>query len=644
MQTANHLSGGAAGHRTIGRMAALGCALVMSAGLSAQRVAAPEPVLPIPQPKQVEWQKRETTAFIHFGLNTFNNREWGYGDSELATFTPSKLDCDQWVRILKQAGMKEVILTAKHHDGFCLWPSPLTPYSIKNTPYKNGEGNIVGDLEKACRKYGLDLGLYLSPWDRNSRVYATPDYVKYYHAQLRDLLSNYGRVVEVWFDGANGGDGWYGGAKETRTIDRRHYYDYPTIYAMIDSLQPDAIVFGDGGPGCRWVGNEKGFAGETNWSFLRANTVFPGYEKYYELTSGHADGNQWTPAECDVSIRPGWFWHEAEDSRVRSAANLTDLYYKSVGRNGLMLLNIPPNTDGLISPQDSANVVDFYKNITAELANDLLPKAKVKASSVRGKGFEAKRAIDGNYDSYWATPDGTTSGSLTFTFGKATKLNRLMLQEYIPLGQRVKSFTVEYVYKGKRQQVPVSEQTTTIGYKRLLRFPTIEANQLIITFNEARGPLCINRIGAFFADTPIARGEGVENNANLLPESLPLKFEGADAAEAKKATDRNFETTALFSGNTATIDLGEEQTVATLCYLPDQATPARGLVTHYSVKVEDASGAQHEVASGEFSNIKSNPILQTVRFAPVKARRVLFTATKTADDSNTLGIAELTVH
>lgn len=632
------------GSKRLCQMIILGCALLTAAEMSAQRVEPPAPVYPIPSAKQVEWQKRETTAFIHFGLNTFNNREWGYGDSELATFTPSKLDCEQWVRILKQAGMKEVILTAKHHDGFCLWPSPLTPYSIKNTPYKDGNGNIVGELEKACRKYGLELGLYLSPWDRNSRVYATPDYVKYYHAQLRDLLTNYGKIVEVWFDGANGGDGWYGGAKETRTIDRRNYYDYPTIYAMIDSLQPDAVVFGDGGPGCRWVGNERGYAGETNWSFLRSHTVYPGYDKSYELTYGHADGDQWIPAECDVSIRPGWFWHRSQDKQVRSAANLTDLYYKSVGRNGLLLLNIPPNTDGLFSPQDSANVVDFYKNITAELSHDLLPKAKVKASANRGKGYEAKQLTDGNYDSYWATPDGVSSATLTFTFNKPTKLNRLMLQEYIPLGQRVQAFTVEYVYKGERKAVPVSEQTTTIGYKRLLRFPTIEANQIIIRFDKARGPLCINRIGAFFADTPIARGEGTKNNANLLPESLPLKFEDAEAKEAKKATDRNAETTAFFNGNTITIDLGTEHTISTLCYLPDQATPARGVATHYAVKVEDANGTQHEVAAGEFSNIKSNPILQTVRFAPTKARRVLFTATRTTDSSNSVGVAEITVH
>lgn len=611
--------------------------------LQAQRPKAPEPVYPIPEPRQVAWQQRETTAFIHFGLNTFNNREWGFGDSELSTFTPTHLDCDQWARILKQAGMKEIILTAKHHDGFCLWPSPLTPYSIRNTPYADGNGNIVADLAKACEKYGLDFGVYLSPWDRNSRVYATPDYVKYYHAQLRDLLSNYGKIVEVWFDGANGGDGWYGGAKERRTIDRRHYYDYPTIYAMIDSLQPEAIVFGDGGPGCRWVGNEKGFAGETNWSFLRSNTVFPGYEKYYELTYGHADGDQWTPAECDVSIRPGWFWHAAEDDKVRSAANLTDLYYKSVGRNGLMLLNIPPNTDGLISPQDSANVVDFHKNITAELANDLLPKAKVTATSNRGKGFELRHLVDGNYDSYWATPDGVTSATVTFKFSRTTRLNRLMLQEYIPLGQRVKAFTVEYVHKGKRQAVPVSEQTTTIGYKRLLRFPTIEAEQLIIRFDDARGPLCINRIGAFFADTPIARGEGQETY-NQLPESLPLKFEGASADVAKQATDRNVETTALFNGKSVTIDLGEEQTVTTLCYLPDQATPARGLATHYRLTAVAADGTRTQVAQGEFSNIRNNPVLQTLRFAAVKAQKLILEATATADGGDTLGVAEITVH
>lgn len=327
----------------------------------APAVNAPEPVFPIPEKKQVDWQKMETYAFVHFGLNTFNDREWGYGDSDPATFNPVKLDCEQWVKTFVAAGMKGVILTAKHHDGFCLWPTGLTEYCIRNTPYKGGKGDIVRDLSEACKKYGIKFAVYLSPWDRHQANYGTPEYVDYFYRQLHELLTNYGPVFEIWFDGANGGDGWYGGAKDSRTIDRKTYYDYARAYEMIDKFQPQAVVFSDGGPGCRWVGNENGFAGATNWSFLRAGEVYPGYPKYRELQYGHADGNQWTAAECDVSIRPGWFYHPEEDDRVKTVEQLTDLYYRSVGHNATLLLNFPVNRDGLIHPTDSANAVDFIR-------------------------------------------------------------------------------------------------------------------------------------------------------------------------------------------------------------------------------------------------------------------------------------------
>ena len=283
---------------------------------------APAPVGPLPTPQQVAWQQMETYAFIHFGPNTFGDREWGYGDAPLSSFAPTRLDTRQWAATVKAAGMKGIILTAKHHDGFCLWPTKYTDYSIRNTPYKDGKGDIVGELAAACREYGLKLGLYLSPWDRHQAFYGTPLYVEYFHAQLEELLSQYGDIFEVWFDGANGGDGWYGGAKETRKIDRRTYYDFPRAHATVKRLQPNAIIFSDGGPGCRWVGNENGYAHATNWSLLRINEVYPGYERYPELQQGHADGDTWVPAECNVSIRPGWFYHEKEDDKVKSVDHL----------------------------------------------------------------------------------------------------------------------------------------------------------------------------------------------------------------------------------------------------------------------------------------------------------------------------------
>lgn len=290
-----------------------------------QSVPVPEAILPVPQEKQVNWQKMETYAFVHFGLNTFNDREWGYGDSDPKTFNPARLDCEQWVQTFVNSGMKGVILTAKHHDGFCLWPTQLTEYCIRNTPYKDGKGDIVRELSDACKKYGIKFAVYLSPWDRHQANYGTPEYVDYFYKQLNELLTNYGDVFEIWFDGANGGDGWYGGAKDVRTIDRKTYYDYPRAYKMIDELQPQAVIFSDGGPGCRWVGNESGFAGATNWSFLRAGEVYPGYPKYRELQYGHADGNQWVAAECDVSIRPGWFYHPEEDDKSKNSRSTDGL-------------------------------------------------------------------------------------------------------------------------------------------------------------------------------------------------------------------------------------------------------------------------------------------------------------------------------
>ncbi len=453
------------------------------------------PVCPVPSQKQVEWQKMETYAFIHFGLNTFNDKEWGYGDSDVKTFNPTKLDCEQWARVLSAAGMKGVIITAKHHDGFCLWPTRTTDYCIRNTPYKNGNGDIVGELSEACKKYGLKFGIYLSPWDRNQTSYGSQYYVEYYKRQLKELLSNYGDVFEVWFDGANGGDGWYGGAAEKRTIDRRNYYQFDKLYQIVDSLQPRAIIFGDGGPGCRWVGNEKGFAGETCWSMIPSNTVYPGYENYKQLQFGWEDGDQWTPAECDVSIRPGWFYHESEDAKVKTADELCDLYYRSVGHNATFLLNFPVDKDGLIHPVDSANAVNFHKKIQQELSVDVLKGVTPIVDSNNGEHI-GKYITDGQYDTYWASKK-TDGASIEFRFGGEKEISRLLLQEYIPLGQRVKSFSV-YCLQGRNWvKLNQMEETTTIGYKRILRFDKIRTKGLRIVFDSAKACPCINNISAY---------------------------------------------------------------------------------------------------------------------------------------------------
>lgn len=612
------------------------CCLSCTSG----KVLPPEPILPVPEPKQVEWQQMETYAFIHFGLNTFNDREWGYGDTDPKTFNPTNLDCEQWAQTLVKAGMKGVILTAKHHDGFCLWPFEGTDYSVKNSPWKNGQGNVVKELSEACKKYGLKFAVYLSPWDRHQANYGTPEYLPYFYAQLHDLLTNYGPVFEVWFDGANGGDGWYGGAKDIRTIDRKNYYNYPRIYEMLDSIQPQAIIFSDGGPGCRWVGNEKGFAGATNWSFLRKGEVHPGYDKSYELQYGHPDGNQWVPAECDVSIRPGWFYHPEEDDRVKSPDQLVDLYYRSVGHNATLLLNFPVDRRGLIHPVDSAYAVRFHEMIQQQLKTNLVAGMIPKVSNERGGDFVASALTDDNFDTYWATEDGVTTADIEFSFDTPTRMNRMMLQEYIPLGQRVKAFVVEYLDKDTWLPVKLNEETTTIGYKRLLRFETVETKGIRIRITDARGPLCLSNVGVYDAgnvsDSFVEKVEDIESVPYLLPD--------VKAEEAAKASDKQAQTTCFVEGDRLLIDLQEERLVSSLHFLPDQGEPNKGLIANYEIRVGTSKDAVNQlVKSGEFSNIQNNPVMQSVFFTPVKTRYIELKATRMIHAGEPMGFAELGV-
>lgn len=612
------------------------CCLSCTSG----KVLPPEPILPVPEPKQVEWQQMETYAFIHFGLNTFNDREWGYGDTDPKTFNPTNLDCEQWAQTLVKAGMKGVILTAKHHDGFCLWPFEGTDYSVKNSPWKNGQGNVVKELSEACKKYGLKFAVYLSPWDRHQANYGTPEYLPYFYAQLHDLLTNYGPVFEVWFDGANGGDGWYGGAKDIRTIDRKNYYNYPRIYEMLDSIQPQAIIFSDGGPGCRWVGNEKGFAGATNWSFLRKGEVHPGYDKSYELQYGHPDGNQWVPAECDVSIRPGWFYHPEEDDRVKSPDQLVDLYYRSVGHNATLLLNFPVDRRGLIHPVDSANAVRFHEMIQQQLKTNLVAGMTPKVSNERGGDFVASALTDDNFDTYWATEDGVTTADIEFSFDTPTRMNRMMLQEYIPLGQRVKAFVVEYLDKDTWLPVKLNEETTTIGYKRLLRFETVETKGIRIRITDARGPLCLSNVGVYDAgnvsDSFVEKVEDIESVPYLLPD--------VKAEEAAKVSDKQAQTTCFVEGDRLLIDLQEERLVSSLHFLPDQGEPNKGLIANYEIRVGTSKDAVNQlVKAGEFSNIQNNPVMQSVFFTPVKARYIELKATRMIRAGEPMGFAELGV-
>ena len=489
---------------------------------SCNKIDPPKPLGPIPSERQLAWHELEYYAFVHFNMNTFTNREWGTGSESPTTFNPLELDTRQWAKVAKDAGMKGIIITAKHHDGFCLWPTKTTEHSVKNSPWKEGKGDVLKDLSEACKEYGLKFGVYLSPWDRNHADYGKPEYVAVFHEQLRELLTNYGEVFEVWFDGANGGSGYYGGANETRTIDNKTYYQWNKAVAIVRQLQPNAVIFSDGGPDIRWVGNEEGWANETNWSIMRRNEIYPGWPRYVELRSGHEDGTHWLPAEVDVSIRPGWYYHASEDHQVKTLSQLLEIYYHSVGRNAALLLNLPVDNRGLLHETDVQRLMALRKQLDKDFKTDLALGQKVFATDERrnDENFKARNVNDGDKNTYWATNDSVTSATITFEFDKPTEVNRILLQEYIPLGQRIKDFIVSAEINAQWQEI---DGQTTIGYKRILRFSTVEATKIRVVILASKGPIAISNIELYRAPNLLTQPLIKRTREGMVNLSVPDK-------------------------------------------------------------------------------------------------------------------------
>ncbi|MDR1335981.1 MAG: alpha-L-fucosidase [Tannerella sp.] len=460
--------------------------LLLSFSACQTEVTPPQAFGPVPSDIQMAWHEREQYAFVHFTTNTFTDREWGYGDESPSVFNPTAFDAEQWAATIRDAGLKGLILTCKHHDGFCLWPSAYTGHSVRNSPFRDGKGDVVKEVSDACRRHGLFFGVYLSPWDRNFAQYATPEYITYYRSQLTELLTNYGEIAEVWFDGANGGDGYYGGARETRKIDNRTYYDWPNTHAIVRRLAPRAVMFSDAGPDVRWCGNESGFAGETNWCPLSVDTLYPGKAGITALlNTGSEDGTSWLPAEVDVSIRPGWFYHEREDESVRTPENLFKLYLESVGRGANLLLNLPPDRRGLIHENDVKALQGWKKRIDAAFASNLAASARATADTWRGKSrtYAAACVTDGDPETYWATDDGTLSGSVEIDLKTPRTLHYVSIREYIRLGQRVKQFEVEVWKDNAWERVAAG---TTIGYRRILPLDGVTASKLRLRITDAK--------------------------------------------------------------------------------------------------------------------------------------------------------------
>lgn len=477
------------------RRSAFVCALLVSLPRS---VAPPTPLDPLPSARQLAWHDLEFYGFVHFTVNTFTDKEWGYGDEDEKVFNPTALDARQWARVARDAGMQGLILTAKHHDGFCLWPSKYTEHSVKRSPWKAGKGDVVRELADACREYGLKFGVYLSPWDRNQAEYGRAAYLDYYRAQLRELLTNYGPLFEIWFDGANGGDGYYGGARERRRIDGATYYDWPATRSLVRSLQPSAVMFSDAGPDVRWVGNERGVAFETSWNPITLDGIYPGYPKYTEIAAGSPDGKSWAPPEVDVSIRPGWFYHPAEDDKVKSVDTLVRIYEQSVGRGANLLLNIPPDRRGLIPDRDAETLAQFGARIAATYRHDLARSAAATSAQVRGRApeFGAGRVNDGDARTYWAADEDVTSGSIELAWKSAVTFDRVILQEPIALGQRVEAWTVDVEKDGSWRQVA---EGTTIGHKRIATFAPVTASRVRVTITKARACPALSTVGVYLA-------------------------------------------------------------------------------------------------------------------------------------------------
>jgi len=406
-------------------------------------------------------------------VNTFTDKEWGYGDEDPSVFNPTAFDADAIVEALAGAGMRGVILTCKHHDGFCLWPTKTTDHSVRNSSWRNGQADVVRDISQAARRRGLEFGVYLSPWDRNNAAYGTPAYIQIYRRQLTELLTNYGEIFEVWHDGANGGDGYYGGARQKRNIDRNTYYDWPGTWELTRSLQPKACIFSDVGPDIRWVGNERGIAGDPCWATYDpvgadGGPASPGNVRERESPTGTRHGSHWLPAECDVSIRPGWFWHEAENSRVKTPAQLIDLYYKSAGRGANLLLNVPPNRQGLLQKEDIAALKSFGDYRRATFGANLAAHAKA------------------------TTPD---ANSRVLDFARPVQFNVVRVREDIRYGQRIDAAAIESW--GAQGWEPVGT-VTSIGARRLVRLEKpVTTRRLRVRVTESAAPPLVAEVALF---------------------------------------------------------------------------------------------------------------------------------------------------
>lgn len=670
------------------------------------------PLKPVPSAGQLAWHDMEMYAFVHFTINTFTGKEWGYGDEKPELFHPSDFDADDLVKTLADTGFKGVVLTCKHHDGFCLWPTGTTKHSIASSPWKNGKGDIVKDISRACRKYGLKFGIYLSPWDRNASSYGTPEYINMYRRQLKELATGYGPIFLAWFDGANGGDGFYGGAREKRSIDRSTYYQWKTTWGELKKRQPNAVIFSDVGPDVRWVGNESGHAGYPCWATytpvsLRAGAEpAPGTVRYQLGTEGTVDGKYWIPAEVDVSIRPGWFWHEHENSRVRTPENLLNLYFNSVGRGANLNLNVPPDRRGRIHEEDKKSLAGFRTLLNELYSRNFASGASADSSSSLN-GYKAKWVLDRKRTTYWAAAPGDAEPSVSLKLPQVSTFDVIRLAEPVQLGQRIRQFRVDVRENGKFVKWM---EGSSIGARVMLRGKPVTTDELRVVIEESKAVPALCEVslwkypvllhapeikgnrdglvmltatsGAVTRYTTDGSEPGPDSPVYEKPFTLPSGGTVKAVSEYRGkmssvttcvlfiptrnwkvlAGERNASAPELaFDGDPETlwhthgaqgelpppqaldIDMGREVNVAAVVYTP-RRNSGRGTIDQYAVYFSrDGKDWGSAVAEGEFSNIRANPVPQRIDLkAPVKARYLRFVG-KRALEGNHVAVAELGV-
>ena len=618
---------------------------ILGAGAMVQAATAPVPYGPVPTEQQVNWLRMEWYAFVHFGLNTYTNREWGYGDETPGLFNPSAFDAGAIVRTFKEAGMKGMIYTAKHHDGFCTWPTASTTHNITQSPWRQGQGDVVREFADACRAYDFAFGTYLSPWDRNCAEYGRPGYLEVYYKQIEELLTQYGPIFEIWFDGAMGGDGYYGGARENRNIGvADKYYDYEKVVKNIRRLQPDCIIWGAAGRGdATWAGSEKGFARE----YPLWNTA----------------GGKWVSLEADTPINHrGWFWHPGQGAHVKSPGHLMEVYLASVGRGANLILNLAPNRDGRLDEADVASLKAFGTMRKKLLSRDFAAGASAESDSVRGAQFRASCLTDGDIESYWCPAEKTQRPQAVISLEKPATFDVIRLREQIRLGQRVEAFQVEAMVNGEWQVLVAPGQPGekegrfdgvrggkghTIGNQVLRWLPApVTTDKLRLTITRSKAVPCISEFSLLLmpqkeAAAPVAPQETGEmaldsrgwTYGGFAAELVPLAFDGKP--ETMWQIDR--------MPSHFVVDMQKPCTVSGFSYLPRQDGRTVGMTTRYYLELSSDKQNWTRVSEGEFGNLRANPVEQLISFPPTRARYFRFFSTQALDGQGS-SVAEMKIY